>query len=550
MAIIQFENGQQVEFNGNPTQTDVEEVAKQLGISGQPSAQPSMPSTISTEPAQKGILRSIVEDPLKTLLIKPAARTAEALGRIGVFGPTIARGYQEMANQPQTFGGITIEPQKAFGEGGGRQILGEAAKTASYLYTGGEVPSIAGQTLKGQVLKSAISGAKAGAIGGGAYSFGEAVQQAENQPSDIAYQTLFGTALGGASGALLGGVVPITVKTAGVVKKLTNLNEVENSLINSNKNILKPTSTQMADWAQAKVDPLKTFVREFGPESIPTSNNTLQLDDFISKVDTKYRAGAEGFNTILRNSPEVVSLSEQQNKVLNNIKNSNLTATQKQNALIKAGQEFDAILQEAKVTGNLLGEDNVNVAYADNLKDRYWGATKNFGSEESTVANTVNKNYGFAFKNAIENAVQDVNVKQYNKQLQELIILKDFLESRNGKVPGSGGKMARYTARIVGGIAGGGGGPIGSVTGALTADQVAQAIIRPDVRTWILRKQLQNLAPEARQSLEQQANDIIQQMMQKRAEMLKLPAPSIPNIIQLPGKGILKGQQNIKNLAP
>lgn len=545
MAIIEFGTGQRVEFNGTPTQADVEEVARKLGIGGQPSAQ-----TDVSQPQQKGMLRSMIEDPLKTLLIKPAARTAEALGRIGLFGSTIARGYQEMAGQPQTFGGITVEPQKALGEGGGKQILGDIAKTTSYLYTGGELPTVAGQTLKGQVLRGALTGAKTGAIGGGVYSFGEAIQQAENQPSDVAYQTLFGTGLGALSGALLGGAIPATVKGAQSIKRLSNLNEVENSLIQANKEILKPTSTQMADWSQAKVDPLKTFVREFGPDSIPTSNNTLQLDDFISKVDTKYRAGAEGFNTILRNSPEVVSLADRKSQVLQNINKSNLTATQKQSALNKATTEFDAILQEARATGNLIGNDNVPVAYADNLKDRYWSATKNFGSEESTVANTVNKSYGFAFKDAIENAVQDVNVKQYNKNLQELIILKDFLESRNGKVPGSGGKMARYTARIVGGIAGGGGGPVGSVTGALTADQVAQAIIRPDVRTWILRKQLQKLAPEARQSLEQQANDIIQQMMQKRAESLKLPAPSVPSTIPLPGENILKGQQNIRNLAP
>lgn len=36
MAIIQFENGVRVKFNGNPTPQDVEEVARQLGIDGKP----------------------------------------------------------------------------------------------------------------------------------------------------------------------------------------------------------------------------------------------------------------------------------------------------------------------------------------------------------------------------------------------------------------------------------------------------------------------------------------------------------------------------------
>lgn len=41
MAIIEFGTGQRVEFNGTPTQADVEEVARQLGIGGQPFVQPT-----------------------------------------------------------------------------------------------------------------------------------------------------------------------------------------------------------------------------------------------------------------------------------------------------------------------------------------------------------------------------------------------------------------------------------------------------------------------------------------------------------------------------
>jgi len=498
--------------------------------------------------SQPGFFQNLISDPIKTLLVKPADRFAEAIGRTGVLGAKIKSGYEEMSanNQSRTYAGITVEPQKAFGDGGFKQIVGDAAKTTSYLYGGGEAGAVVQTGLKGQIISGAVQGAKAGAIGGGAYSFGDAIQQAENSTSDVAYKTLFGTVAGGVTGGVLGAATPVVVKTINGVKSYTNLSNLEEKLYNSNKEILKPTPTELSDWASKKVDPLKTMVRELGPEAIPTSGDKLQLDNLIEQIDTRYKAGAEGFNTILRNSPENVSLSTSYKKGLSDIENSGLTPSLKTKALDKLKTEFQSIISEAEQKGVLLGNDNVPAWYADNLKDRFWKVTKNFGSEEASVANTVNKSIGFSFKEGIENAVTDVNVKNYNKQLQELIYLKDFLESKNGRVPGSGGKMARYTARIVGGVAGSGGGPIGSVAGSITADKVAQAMISPDARTWLIRKQLEKLSPEVRQSLQQEAEQIIQNMAVKRAEMLKLPAPRIPDVINLPGKGILQGMQNIK----
>lgn len=494
---------------------------------------------------EKSIFRSIIEDPFKTLLITPAARTAEAVGRTGILGQNIKRGYEEMADtgQSQTFGGITVEPQKAFGQGGGKQIFGEAAKTASYLYGGQGVGATAQAGLKGQVISGAIQGAKTGAVGGGLATFGEAIQNAENAPSDVAYKTLFGAVGGGVTGGILGAALPVVVKTAGKVKEFTDINKLEEKLYTANKNILKPTPSQMSDWSSKKIDPIKTFVKEFGPDAVPqTSGDKLILDDFIDSVDTRYRAGAEGFNTILRNSPETTSLRKAYSNAINDVERAGLTPTLKEKAIAKLNQEFDGILNEARQKGVLLGDDNLPVWYTDNLKDRFWKATKNFGSEEGTVANTVNKSIGFAFKEGIENAVTDVNVKAYNKQLQELIYLKDFLESKNGGVPGSGGKMARYTARIVGATAGSGGGPISSTIGSITADKVAQAMINPNAQTWIIRKQLEKLSPEARKSLQAEAEQIIAGMIQRRAETLRLPAPSyIPMGAPADISGVVRG---------
>lgn len=481
---------------------------------------------------EQGFLSSLITDPLKTLVVKPGIRFGQAIGSIiaPMLGAT-PEGIERASKESRTFAGMTIEPQKALGEGGARQIIGDAAKTASYLYTGGNAATIANQTLGKQVLRGGLTGLKTGAVGGGSYAFGEAIQEAENQPSDIAYKTLFGTLTGGVTGGIIGATLPAVAVGVGKVKEYRNFDSLTEKLNSRNREILKPTSSQLSDWTEKRVNPIETFSREFGLDDIPTSNNTLQLDDFIAQTDARYRAGAEGFNTILRNSPEVTSLSKMEQDAINALNKSNLKPTQLEKGRLDIAREFESIRREAEQSGQLFG-DNVPVAYADNFKDRFWGATKNFGTEEASLSNAVNKNIGFAFKNGIEEVVTDVNVRNYNKQLQELIYLKDFLESRNGKVPGTGGKMLRYTLRTVGAVTGGSGGsPVGSLAGAITADQVAQAIASPTARTWLIRRQLAKLAPAERKVLEQEARKIIENMAIKRAETLRLPAPSNASLI-------------------
>lgn len=87
-------------------------------------------------PKKDGLVTSIAKDALKTLLVKPAARATEALGRTGIFGSNIKKGYEAMADEgtPQRILGIDIEQQKGFGDGGGKQIAGDVLKSASWLF--------------------------------------------------------------------------------------------------------------------------------------------------------------------------------------------------------------------------------------------------------------------------------------------------------------------------------------------------------------------------------------------------------------------------------
>ena len=93
-----------------------------------------------------------------TLVVKPVAKTTEALGRLGLFGSNIKKGYEDIADtgKGQNIMGINVEKQRGFSDGGVKQILGETAKTASYLVGGGALPNIARSTLGGKVLSGLI----------------------------------------------------------------------------------------------------------------------------------------------------------------------------------------------------------------------------------------------------------------------------------------------------------------------------------------------------------------------------------------------------------
>ena len=147
------------------------------------------------QPQEKSLLRSIVEEPIKQLLVKPAARTAEAIGRTGVLGENIQRGYEQMADTGQTIGGINIEPVTS-----GKQVAGEALQVASYLFPYGKAANVAGKTL-GAIGGNVASGAAGGYLADVGYGLAD-----KNKTTTEALTSGLGTAIG-ATVPLVGSVV-------------------------------------------------------------------------------------------------------------------------------------------------------------------------------------------------------------------------------------------------------------------------------------------------------------------------------------------------------
>jgi hypothetical protein len=429
-----------------------------------------------------------------------------------------------------------------------KEAIGVGAEIGSFAVGGSGASSALGAGLGGAIKQGAITGLTTGASSGGLVSFGQAIQDAENKPSDVAYKTLFGTAIGGAGGAVLGSITPIVVKGANYSKRFTDIKQINQELQNLNTTVFKPTPKQAEKWSVQGKDPIKTFTEIFGTDipKVGKDNRFTKetIDDFVQRVDEVYKPASEGFNTILRNSSEVNSLNTAKQQAIKNLDAYPLTPKMKENAIVKIENEFDSILNEAKTSGKLFGNDNIPVSYTDNLKDRFWGATRNFGTEDATVSNAVNSSIGHGFKDSIESVIKDLNVKNYNKQLGDLIVLRDFLETKVGSLAGTGGKMTRLFGRIAGTVVGSQGGPGTAILGNLTGDKIAQIMINPELQPyrWIINKKLSQLPKAEILRLEQEANKVLKLMGEKRMQTLALPSPSfstggnpIPSTINIGG---------------
>ncbi len=194
---------------GAPKKYTYEELVK----AGATPGETARVSGVAPKQEGDGIIASIVKDPIKTLLVKPAARTAEALGRMGVFGKTIQSGYEEMADTGQDLNTIAgkyhVEPVKGGAEGV-KQIVGEGAKTASYLLGGAGEAQAVKSALKTGLSTAVKQGVKVGAGSGALYGGGQAAEEGKDA-LEIADQAL----KGGAAGAVAGLAIPAAGALAG-----------------------------------------------------------------------------------------------------------------------------------------------------------------------------------------------------------------------------------------------------------------------------------------------------------------------------------------------
>jgi hypothetical protein len=156
----------------------------------------------------------VAKDAANTLLIKPAARTTEAVTRTLFPDSLAAKGFEEMSNNGTSQklnvlgANFDVAPVKAFGQGGAKQIAGEALKAGSWLYGGGGAKNVVTRLGAGRVGTAIGGAALSGGASGAMYGAGDALEQ-NKSAGEVVKEGLIGGAVGAAAGGAVGAAAPV-----------------------------------------------------------------------------------------------------------------------------------------------------------------------------------------------------------------------------------------------------------------------------------------------------------------------------------------------------
>ena len=206
MAKIKFENGTVVNFDGNPTAQDVEEVANSLGINKTKTTQ----TEISPEGQKVGIVQSIAQG-----IVSPFTKTASTVASAGKgIYKTAEAGILKILGKDEKARTAIIqagEPVKwdmgYFGKAqpisSTKEAVGTGLELASYIIPGGGKVAMQGvRTAGGAFFKGAVKAGTRGAVSGSLMGAGTALQNDKS-----AKETFFETGIGGLSGGIIGGIM-------------------------------------------------------------------------------------------------------------------------------------------------------------------------------------------------------------------------------------------------------------------------------------------------------------------------------------------------------
>lgn len=440
---------------------------------------------------QDGFFKSIAKDIAKTLIVKPAIRTAQALAAVPVYtfgDDAMKQRYQEKIAKDVTvpFTGITVEGQRKFGEGGATQIASDALKSASTLYGGQGSGKVVGSLAKGSIAKPIATGALTGAVGGATYGAG---QELENPNATVGSVATAG-AVGGVVGGVTGGVIPAigaTIKpTYKVVKDVAGKTKLLfASPTDKAQYIINKRTDELANIVN-KNNPLKKLVTSAESNGYNPVKDLADSDLLVGAVNKDGRIDGklvqERFNEVIdvpeniikkkfEDSGEKISLDQIQARMAE-VLNSDYVPSK----LYKQTQnKYDDIVYGLYKKGKVDADGMVNFSDLQQEKiDVY--KLSNFLDPEKTMAD---KAIGRAFKVAIDQDSKSIpELAQINKELGRYLSVKSLIDKLDQKVV-KGGRLGKYFAQAVGALSGGSvGGPVGSILGAEAGGAIQGQVLK------------------------------------------------------------------------
>jgi hypothetical protein len=355
-----------------------------------------------------GFVTSVLKDAAETLVVKPVDRATELIGRSGVLGDTIKRGYEadaEAGRNRQIFG-IDVDQQRGFNDGGAKQIGGEALKSLSYLYSGGAgAPAVRGavsavapgatrETFKQGLRTAATQGAKVGAVGGGAFGAGEEMTQRDSTLGSVLKQGAIGAGAGAVAGGAIGTAIPFTGKLISPAERASRRsNEVREALdratISRGKNPQRDAEIGTRVLKEMDIEDIKTNADLANRADEYIQNIVKNLDEVL-ETDTTRRTlpqlrAKDRFNYV----DEALNQLEKEYRKTNNVQGIRLSESLRRKAL-NDGLTVKEINDIARLHGRDLNAFNLNGELSSGLNKRAAENTRR-GLKETVRSNFGNK---------------------------------------------------------------------------------------------------------------------------------------------------------------
>jgi hypothetical protein len=364
---VKFDTGQTVSFEKEPTDADIEEVVKSLGI--KPKS-----ATIPEEPKKKGLLQKATD---VVTSIFPGGKVGEAIGT------QIAKAKAT----PEEKQFITPGPTAG-------QVLGDVAKAGVMIAGAGLTPAV---SILGKAAQFGTLGALS--AGTGAIAEGEKTE-------DVLKQTAVGGAVGGVTGAAFG------VAEKGI-KGLANLLGKSGDKIQTT--IIKPSAKDIKDGFS--MDTIKKY--NLGGSLKQTFEKTdIKLDELSKQLNSKIKASGKSqvldLNKVYENTAK---------RVLGNKFESFGANTQIDSALEKLQNEIVTVAGKNGLTSLTEGQ------LVKRAAGHFGSWTYGVPTPEASASQKVYDTFYNEIKTAIEKA-SPAGVKEINQEISKLIPVMNALIKR------------------------------------------------------------------------------------------------------------------------
>lgn len=426
------------------------------------------------KPKGDGFLKSLVKDPVKTLIVKPGTRIAQAgvatYGTIANKPELVERAFQDITVKTP-FGDYDIAGQKA-GVQGARQIATDTLNSASYLAS----PAIPKAGPLASITTKVLNrGAKVTAGAATGYASDIASNIEEGKTGKEMFKPKAGALVGAAIPAL--GAVKDVVKgvklpkPSGLTQTLTKkaVSELESKYDEIFTGTKAAKKTLVKSTKAGKTPSRFLAERGYIPD---VDNGKINSQNVIQKVKQDADSFEEVFSDILSEVDRTLPTGRRinLNHLGQRVKASlNTPSNQASGDMSKIYDEVDNLVSEFKKQFG----DSITLTQLNLIKRGQWKQSGVFDATKPRFSSDVNFKFGQAAKNLIEENIPDADIRAFNSFLGDHYDAITNLSKIDGNAV-KGGKLGGQFARTIGAIAGSKGGPVGSIVGAMTGDKIAQ----------------------------------------------------------------------------